>query len=256
MSYALITGASKGIGKAIAFALAKRKYNLLLVARTEDLLKELAAELVSSYGIKAAYKSVDLTQPGAADEIFRWCHPQFDVSILVNNAGYGLSGPMQRYSPEDNRAMLQINMLTPAMLCQLFLPVLLKQSQAYILNVASTSAYQAVPGLNLYAASKSFMLQFSRALHLELKNTPVSVTCVSPGSTETDFPYRAQVGEKALKTAKKVNLSPDEVAAAAVNAMFAKKAEVIVGFINKLGAFFAWLLPKRIVELAAGSIYK
>ena len=108
----------------------------------------------------------------------------------------------------------------------------------------------------MYAATKSFVLQFSRALRQELKHSNVSVTCVSPGSTETDWAHRAKVGEKGLKLAKKVNMQANEVARIAVDAMLKGKVEVITGVLNKLGAFMAWLLPKNLVESTSGKIYE
>jgi len=152
--------------------------------------------------------------------------------------------------------MVQLNIIALVKLCQLFLPQLKQQSKSYILNIASSAAYQAVPYLSLYSASKSFVLSFSRGLRQELKKTSVSVTCISPGSTDTDFVVRAQIGEKGLKTANKVNMTPKDVAKIAVNSMFAGKTEVVVGLLNKLGAFFAWLMPKGLVETTAMKIYE
>src|SRR5207249_3134845 len=124
----------------------------------------------------------------------------------------------------------------PVSLCRLFLPGLKQHPKAFILNIASSAAYQAVPGLTVYAATKSFMLSFSRGLRQELKKTPVSLTCISPGATDTNFVHQAQLGEKARQMADKVNMSPQKVADIALRGLFAGKAEVIPGFINKLGA--------------------
>jgi short-subunit dehydrogenase len=110
--------------------------------------------------------------------------------------------------------------------------------------------------LSLYAASKSLVLSFSRGLRFELRKTGVNVTCVCPGATDTDFVNRAQIGEKARKTAEKVNMTPEEVGRAAVNAMFARKAEVITGVVNKVGGFLTWLLPKKVLEGGAARIYE
>ncbi len=257
LNYALITGASKGIGKAIATELARRHYNVLLVARSAEPLRQLADQLTQTYGIQAAYLPVDLSETGAAQQVFDWCQTrQYTVQMLVNNAGYGLSGPFEKYTPADHENLMTVNMTVLVQLCRLFLPVLRQQTNAYILNIASSAAYQAVPGLSLYAATKAFVLTFSRGLHQELRKTSVSVTAVSPGSTDTDFATRAQVGEKALKAAEKVNMTPDAVAKLAVDAMLTGKAEVITGVVNKLGAFAAWLLPKGFVERTAGKIYE
>ncbi len=136
------------------------------------------------------------------------------------------------------------------------LPQLKGQSKGYILNIASSAAYQAVPYLSLYAASKSLVLSFSRALRYELKKTTVSITCVCPGATDTDFNNRAKIGPKAMKTAQKVMMTPEQVGKAAVNAMLNKKAEVITGAINKAGGFLTWLLPKSLLEGGAARLYE
>ncbi len=257
MTYALITGASKGIGKAIAEELAKRSFNVLLVARNEESLKQVAAGIAEKYKVHADYLVMDLSLHTAAQHIYDWCAKKnYDIQVLVNNAGYGLSGSFEKYTTAENTDMMQVNMMAPVQLCGLFLPALRRQPKAYILNVASSAAYQAVPGLSLYAATKAFVLNFSRGLRQELRKTGVSVTCVCPGSTDTDFPFRAQIGEKGMKTAQKVNMTPASVAGIAVESMLAGKAEVITGIINKLGAFMVWLLPKGIVERTAMKIYE
>jgi short-subunit dehydrogenase len=257
MPYALITGASKGIGKAIAEELATRQTDLILVARSGSLLKEIAADLSNRYGIKADHLAIDLSDPVASIEINDWLKQKgYSVNILVNNAGYGLSGPFETYSAKENRDMMQVNMNVPVELTNLLIPELKKHPKSYILNIASAAAYQAVPGLMVYAATKSFLLNFSRGLAFELKKTNISVSVVSPGGTDTDFANRAKVGSKAVKAGEKLNMTPESVAKLAVNAMFARKIELITGFINQLGTFFVWLLPKKLVESSAASIYK
>lgn len=257
MSYALITGASKGIGKAIAFELAAKGYNLLLVARSEDLLRQTGDEIKSRHAVQVRHFAIDLSAHDAAQAIFQFAQQHaLAVSILVNNAGYGLSGPFESYSLEQHLNMMQVNCTSVVQLTHLFLPQLKQQPGSHILNISSSAAYQAVPYLSVYAASKSFVLSFSRGLRYELRKTAVNITCVCPGSTDTDFATRAQVGEKAMKTAQKVNMTAEQVGKAAVNAMFSKKAEVITGAINKLGGFLTWLLPKKVLEGGAARIYE
>lgn len=257
MSFALITGASKGIGKAIALQLAARKKDLLLVARSQEQLQQLCAQLQKDHGIQAHCLALDLSQKEAAKIVFDWCRQNnYVVDVLVNNAGYGLSGGFHTYSLEEHLNMMQLNMNVVVELIHHFLPQLKLQPKAYILNIASSAAYQAVPYLSLYAASKSFVLQFSRGLHHELSNTNVSVTCVNPGATDTNFVDRANVGTKGLELAKKFNMQPDEVAKIAIEGMYKGKTEVITGFLNKLGAALAWLLPKKTIEKASAKIYQ
>jgi short-subunit dehydrogenase len=257
MGYALITGASKGIGKAIAEELAARKLNLLLVARSGALLEAVTKYIIDKYKVQVDYFSIDLSSQNAPEKVFNWCKEKnYYIEVLVNNAGYGLSGPFEKYTVAENTNMMQVNMIAPVQLCQFFLPMLKLQRKSYIMNIASSAAYQAVPYLSIYAGTKSFVLSWSRGLRQELKKTNVSVTCISPGATDTDFVVRAQIGEKGLKTAGKVNMSANAVSKIAVESMLAGKAEVITGFINKLGAFFVWLLPKNLVETTAMKIYE
>jgi short-subunit dehydrogenase len=257
MSYALVTGASKGIGKAIAEELAIRKVNLLLIARSGDALRMLAEELSGKHSVQVHWLAADLADAQAPEQISRWiAENNYPVNILVNNAGYGLSGPFEKYGAKDYADMLRVNVQAPMELTALLLPQLKQFPKSYILNIASSAAYQAVPGLAAYSASKSFMLNFTRGLRYELRKTPVSVTAVSPGATDTGFAERASiVHEKAVKAAERFNMTPRKVAVLAVNAMYAGKAEVITGFVNKLAAFFVWLLPKSLSEKTAAGLY-
>lgn len=256
MPFALITGASKGIGKAIAFELARSGHDLIVVARSENLLQQLSQQLRQQHQVQVHYLAIDLTQNNAAEQIFNWVQEQqYPIDILVNNAGYGLSGAFDSYPLHDHLNMMQLNMNVLVELSYLFLPQLKQQPKGFILNIASSAAYQAVPYLSLYAATKAFVLQFSRALRHELSSTSVSVTCISPGATDTDFVNRANVGAKALKAANQFNMSPQAVAKIAVESMFSGRAEVITGFVNKVGAFLSWLLPKKLLEKSVAKIY-
>ena len=256
MPFALITGASKGIGKAMALELAARGYDLLLLARSEDLLKETASEIAAGSNISCQWLALDLSGDQAAERVYTHCKEHaFPVSVLVNNAGYGLSGSFEKYPVEAHADMLRLNIITLVSLTRLFLPDLKKQPASYILNIGSSAAYQAIPFLSAYVASKSFVLSFSRGLRGELKGTAVSVTCVCPGPTDTNFVNRANVGAKGQKAAARFNMSPESVARIAIKSLFNRKAEVITGGMNKLSAFFAWLLPKSLVEGIAKKLY-
>jgi uncharacterized protein len=257
MSFALITGASKGIGLAIAREMASRNINLLLIARDQAALSIQAQELSRQYGIKAYYFPVDLSLEESPELIYNWCKDNnYEIQYLVNNAGYGLNGKFEDYPVSDHLQMMHVNMSAVVGLCHLFLPQLKQQTKGYILNIASSSAYQAVPYLALYGASKAFVVKFTRALRYELKKTPVSVTCISPGPTTTNFISRANIGPKAAKTAAKLEMKPEVVAKISVDSMFKEKTEVITGFVNKLQGFLVWLTPKKLVETMAARIYE
>lgn len=257
MNYALITGASKGIGKSMAEELAKKGHAVLLIARSEDLLKELAGQLSNQYKVSTAYLAIDLSNKNAASTIFDWCQSNgYVVNMLINNAGYGLNGLLEDYTLQAHLDMMQVNMTSIVELTYLFLPSIKKLPKAYIGNIASGAAYQAVPGLNVYAATKAFVLSFSRGLAYELRNTTVSVSCVCPGSTDTEFAQRANVvNEKALKLAKKFNMDPALVARISVEGILAGKREIVPGFVNKLAKVLANLLPDSLLEQSAAGIY-
>jgi len=256
MTYALITGASKGIGRSMAHALASRKYNLLLVARSEEELATVAAELSARWQVNVAYLALDLSLPEATAKVYEWCKTgNYAVSVLINNAGYAVWGNFASRSLEEQQQMVRVNAEAPIALCHYMLPMLQQQPQSYILNVSSTAAYQAVPTMSLYAASKSFLLLFSRALRQELKSSNVSVSCLCPGPVKTNFINRA--GMQAIQaTADKYGMMPDAVAAVAIKGMFSKKAEIIPGALNVVSAFLTRLVPKSLVENIAANLYK
>ncbi|MBW8687813.1 SDR family NAD(P)-dependent oxidoreductase [Chitinophaga rhizophila] len=256
MTYALITGASKGIGLSMAHQLAARKYNLLLIARSEEELSAAAASLTAKWQVKVFWLAIDLSKPEAAATIADWCKEgQYPISVLINNAGYAVWGNFTDRPLTEHQQMIQVNAEAPVALCHYLLPVLRQQKQAYILNVASTAAYQAVATLSLYAATKSFMLLFSRGLRQELKDSNVSVSCLCPGPVKTNFIDRA--GMQAIKeTADKYGMMPDDVAETAIKGMFNRKAEMIPGMTNAATALLTRIVPKSIVEKIAAGLYK
>lgn len=255
-SYALITGASKGIGRSLAVSLARRKYDLLLVARSSTDLAALSTKLSEEYGVTVHYLGLDLTLPDAALQLRDWCAMhQFKVSLLVNNAGYGIWGYFDELPLEEQNNMLQLNMQLPVALTYYMIPLLKEHPKAYILNIGSTAAYQAVPTMILYAASKSFLLAFSRGLRHELKRTNVSVSCLCPGPVNTNFIERARM-QAIQATAEKYGMTPELVAEKALKGLFAGKPEIIPGTLNTISATAARLLPKALIEHIAAGLYK
>jgi short-subunit dehydrogenase len=255
-SYALITGASKGIGRSLAISLARRKYNLLLVARSSADLATLCTTLAAEHGIQAHYLALDLSLPEAAQQVRSWCmEQQFKVSLLVNNAGYGVWGYFDELPLNDQCNMLQLNMQLPVELTYYMIPLLKEHPKAYILNVSSTAAYQAIPAMALYAASKSFMLTFSRGLRYELKRTQIAVSCLCPGPVNTNFIERAKM-QAVQATAEKFGMKPEVVAEKALKGLFAGKAEIIPGALNVISTTGARLLPKAMIERIAAGLYK
>ncbi|MFT4032040.1 MAG: SDR family oxidoreductase [Siphonobacter sp.] len=257
MPYALVTGAAKGIGKAIATELALRKYDLLLVDIDEENLLKQANYLRTTHDIQVHTQTLDLSFPGVVRSLSIWQKEVGkDLEILVNNAGFGLNGAFEELSIHEQLDILNVNVRTVVELTYAFLPILKQRKKGYILNVCSTTAYQTVPYMTVYAASKAFILSFNRGLRHELRRSTVSLTTLSPGSTDTDFVNRAGMSESLKQTAAKVHMDPKIVAREAVKALFKGRAEVIPGFVNQVGAFLPRIVPMRWIERIVGNIYE
>ncbi|CAL1519869.1 SDR family NAD(P)-dependent oxidoreductase [Chitinophaga sp. MM2321] len=257
MSYALVTGAAKGIGKAIAAELAARNYHLLLVDFDGNTLAATAEALAAQYHVNVHTLHQDLSEPDALLHITAWTSSWHDqLNVVVNNAGYGLNGAFENSSLPEQFNIIDVNIKAQVGLSYAYIPVLRKFQRAYLLNLASTTAYQTVPYLNIYAASKAFALSFTRGLRHELRDSPISVSALSPGSTDTDFVNRARMGDATRKLADRFNMTPEKVASIAIDGLFKGKAEIIPGFINKLNAFLPKFFPKTFVEKIAGNIYQ
>jgi short-subunit dehydrogenase len=257
MKYSIITGASKGIGKALAFELAARRHALVLTARSQPQLEEVAAALRQKYNVPVEVLPLDLSAESAPEKLRDFClQKQLEVDILINNAGYGLWGQFEKLPLEEQVNMMRLDMENVVKLTHLFIPLLRKNPKSYIMNVASTAAYQAVQNLALYAAGKTFIINFTRGLRRELKAGGISVSCLSPGTTTSDFISRARMSDAIRRKADKVTMPAETVARIAIKGMLAGKAEIIPGAINYFSAQLASLLPKALIEPIAASIYK
>lgn len=257
MAYAVITGASGGIGLCLARELAARKYDLLLIARSEKRLAEETAALRGKYGIHASYLALDLSQLASVTAVTEWlARHEAAVEILVNNAGYGAWGAFAEANLPELKNMMDLNMNAMVSLCHALIPELRKKTPSYVLNVASTAAYQAVPTLTAYAATKAFVVLFTRGLRWELKTSGISVSCLSPGVTTTGFMDRAGMTDALKKKAAQFTMTPEEVARVAIREMFRGKAEIIPGFVNWISVKLTYLVPKSIVERIAAGLYK
>jgi short-subunit dehydrogenase len=255
MSYALVTGAAKGIGKGIAKELALLGFDLLLIDRDEVALAATKKELGSIVHVYTL--PLDLSAPGALETITAWTAAWHnELQVVINNAGFGLNGSFEQLALDEQLNMIDVNIKAQVSLSYVYIPVLKKQSRSFLLNVGSTTCFQTVPYLNVYAASKAFVVSFTRGLRFELQNTSVSVSVLIPGSTDTDFVNRAGMSAEVKKTAERFNMSPDLVGKIAVRGLFKGKAAIIPGFSNKLHAFFPRFFPQSFVEKIAGNIYK
>jgi short-subunit dehydrogenase len=255
---ALITGGSKGIGFAMARELAKRGYNLILVARSSDELQKACSQLRSEFSVKADAFVADLSKQESAEKIKDYITANsISLNVLINNAGYGLWGGFEELTLQEQEMMMTVNITNLVRLTYLLLPVLHKQKKSYLLNVSSTSAYQAVPRLNVYSASKVFVLHFTRALKIELAKSNVSVSCLVPGTTTTNFMDRAGMTSNEMKKrAAKFTMDATVVAKTAIEGMFEGKPEIIPGFTNWFSAKMTRFVPKSLPEKIAAALYK
>ncbi|MET0462376.1 MAG: SDR family NAD(P)-dependent oxidoreductase [Chitinophagaceae bacterium] len=257
MQYALVTGAAKGIGKAISIELARRKFNLLLTDWDLEQLKQTAAAVRNEFGVEVYEYVQDLSDSAAARNISSWSFPYHDLlTVVVNNAGYGLNDPFEKLSIEEQFGIIDVNIKAQLAITHEFLPVLHKAKRAFLLNVCSTTAYQPVPYLAVYAASKAFVLSFNKSLRYELRDSTVSLSYLSPGSTDTDFVVRARMRPHTLKMAERFNMTPASVAKIAINGLFKGKEEIVPGFLNKLNARLPKFFPLSLIRKIAGSIYE
>ncbi len=237
MEYVMITGASTGIGYALAKEYAAHKKNVILVATREERLMQVAKEIKEEYQVETAWFVQDLSEIGAAKELYEKVKKAgLMVSVLVNNAGFGCVGECATIPYEKEEQMMILNMISLQELSKFFLQDMLKRKTGRILNVASTGAFQPGPFIATYYATKSFVLSFSEALRLENEPYGIVVATLCPGATVSNFPARA--GKKPSKTAM-----PAEKVAKIAYREFEKGKHVIVpGFFNRL----ARRLPKGV----------
>lgn len=254
---ALVTGASGGIGAEIAKLFARDGWEVILVARSRDGLEKVGRELAQAYGATVHVVPADLADPAAPRAIHDAVQALgVDVDALVNNAGFGLAGPfvdIGRDAPTElgrELEMLQVNVVALTHLSKLFLPGMVARGRGYLMNVASTAAFQPGPLMAVYYASKAYVLSFSEALAVELAGTGVTVTALCPGATRTEFQAVANMENSRLFRAGHVMTAAD-VAAAGYNGMRAGKSAVIPGAANKVMAAGTRLVPRRVAARLA-----
>jgi short-subunit dehydrogenase len=236
--WALITGASSGIGLELAKLFAANKFNLVLIARNESRLNELAAELRERNGIAVNVLAKDLTSSNAPQEIFDALRDT-PISVLVNNAGVGWHGAFAETDLQRSLEIMHLNMDVLVRLTHLFVQPMLKRRAGKILNVASTAAFQPGPMVAIYYASKAFVHSLSYALADELKDSGVTVTALCPGTTRTEFFERGNFG--VLRAP--FTMSARDVAVAGYDGLMRGKRVVIPGATNKIASFLAKRLP-------------
>ncbi len=248
---ALITGASSGIGAALAHVLSDHCQHLILVARNEQRLNQLAYDIKSRTPCAVSIITADLSLPDAADTLFLAVQRrQLTVDLLINNAGAGQSGEVITQTSAEQAALIALNITTLTHLSRLFAARMVKQGHGIILNIASTGAYQPGPYTAVYYAAKAYVHSFSLALDRELKGTGVHISLLCPGATATEFSQRA--GKKDIENA----MSPEKVAQIALQGLAAKRKLIIPGWGNRLVIVLSKILPGSLLAAFVAKIQK
>ncbi len=252
--YALVTGASSGIGECFANALAARRHNLVLVARSKDKLSRLAAELHAAHGVRAEPLGSDLSMPGAAARLVEELRRRhLTINLLVNNAGFGARGEFWKLPLDRQAQMLRLNVQAVIEVAHLLLPAMIEKRAGAIINVSSIASFQPVPYTTTYGATKAFVTNFSLGLAEELRPYGVRVVTLCPGGTKTNFFEAGQYGTRRIPFGLQ---PPEEVVEAALKALDRGGGLVISGLINKLGVFSQRLVPRSVVTKMAARAFR
>lgn len=235
-SYAVVTGASQGLGKAFAKSLARKNINLILVSLPNQNLKQLSVKLAKTYHIKTHYYEIDLCINENVFKLTEWINASFSVHLLINNAGLGGTKRFIDASPEYINTILQLNVTATSLITHQLLPNLLKQPKAYILNVSSMAAFSPIGFKTVYPASKTFIHSFSRGLREELRNTNVFVSVVNPGAMKTNLDVCKRIAKQGF-LGKLTLLDPDHTAEYCVKQLFKRDSVIMVNPIS-------WLVMK------------
>lgn len=252
----IITGATGGIGYALAEIFARNGYNLALTGRDSEKLKIIKDHLERQYSVDIKQCVKDLSVSTTPDEIYQSLSAEMiEIDILVNNAGFGLLGEFSKLGLADQLEMLQVNITALTHLTRLFLPDMIQRKRGKILNVASTAAFLPGPGMAVYYASKAYVLNFSAALSHEVHSSGISVTALCPGPTATNFQKRA--GMTGTNLFKKMSImSPEEVAGRGYRGLLKGKPVVITGVLNVLGAAAARCMPRTWLMHVVETLHK
>lgn len=252
----LITGATTGIGYELAKLFAKDKFDIIIIARNEVKLKETAEELQKEFNVNVKFISKDLSDRNSAKEIYNKLKDEnISPDVLVNNAGFGSHGAFSESDPDNDIDMINLNITSLVTLNRLFLNDMLKKNSGRIMNVASTAAFQPGPYMAVYYATKAFVLSFSEAVSEELSGTNVTVSCLCPGPTETEFQYRAGIKETKMMNRRSFTvMTAEEVAKTGYKKMMKGKRIIIPGFTNKAGVLFVKLFPRKIISKITRSL--
>ena len=258
MKTALVTGASSGIGATFATELAKKNYDLVLVARSQDKLERLATELSSKHQIKTEVIVRDLTEASAGQKVFDAVQAKgIVVDLLINNAGFGDYGAFGDRPLTKQMAMVQLNIAAVVELTGLFLPLMQQRKEGAIVNVSSIAGFQPIPYMSVYAASKAFVLNFSEALWAENKDKGVNILVTCPGPTESQFYDRADFPDNATGLNGTTMASAEKVVRETLQALDKKQSTVVAGgFANQIIVNLPRFVPRDLLVNAVGKQFK
>lgn len=249
----LITGASSGIGEMFARELAHRGANLILVARTKSKLDQLAAQLSRQHQVRCEVVAADLSRPGAAEALFRsTTQLGLQVDILINNAGFGTYGAFDTLDPQRDHQEITLNVTALVDLTHQFLPGMVARGTGGVINVASTAAFQPLPYMAVYGATKAFVLSFSEALWAEYRSKGVRVLALCPGATETPFFDVVGASEPAVGIKEK----PEKVVLVGLKAFAQGRSFVVSGMANYLLSLTSRFTPRGLTALIAKQFLK
>lgn len=242
--WALITGSSSGIGRAVAFELASQGYNLFLTSQNEQRLRQVAADCHQQHNIETRVYTADLSRPESVDGLIRALSaPPIEIEFLVNNAGFGVSGEFLKTDLARELDLMNVQLAAMLKLTKAVLPQMEARKKGRILNVASVYSFAPAPFQAVYSACKAFLMTFSESLREELKGTGVTVTALCPGTTRTEFRARAGIAHRN----DAAGASPEAVAKIAVRQALKGKHLVVPGFANRLFVFVTRRLPVSVV---------
>src|SRR2546426_4748914 len=242
--WAIITGASSGIGKALAFEFAAGGFSVVLIARNKTALADVAAECSRRSGVETEILAIDLSDMNVVDSLIsRLSDDSRRYEVLVNNGGFGIHGDFASTDSDQNLRLLNVQLAAALKLTRAVLPAMIGRRSGHILNVASVYSFSPVPFQSVYAACKAFLLSFSSALENELKGTGVSMTVFCPGVTQTEFRSRAGIGQKRTST----GMTAEAAARIAFAETLRGKHVVVPGLVNRLFVFVVQLLPDSMV---------
>jgi short-subunit dehydrogenase len=253
---AVVTGASSGIGAELARLLAEKGHGVTLVARREDRLTELARELESRCQVRAEAIACDLSDGEARQRLLADVAERgLEVSILVNNAGFGSAGRFHELDIDGEMRMVQTNVAAVVHLCGEYVPRMVGRGQGAVLNVASTAGFQPLPRQSTYSASKAFVLSFTEALSSDLTGTGVTATALCPGPVKTEFTDQHAGFDAAASTPDFVWMSAEDCARAAVKGLERGKRVVVPGVGNRIGTLAGQHAPRSVLLAAARRFY-